>query len=116
LKDTRPGDYLWFEWDGETDPTYDLEDENSIIYYTEEWVELDNDLVKRALASALQKDGVVSSLGDGFKSVEQSIENFYWTYAGYVDEVLHQCDSSDETYYGDIVEKTVKITFIKIYI
>ncbi len=31
---------------------------------------MDNDLVSRALASAIQRDGVADSLGDSFKLIE----------------------------------------------
>ena len=117
MKDSRLGDFLWYEWDGDLNPESSLDSgEGFVLYYTEDWVEIENDIVKRALASALQKDGVVSSLGDGFKFIDQSYSNLRWSYAGFVDETLTQCDEMDETFYGDIVEESTKITFMKIYI
>ncbi len=67
MKSDRPGDFLWQEWEGSG---YDPRVECSVIYYTFDHIDLDNDLVRRALASALQRDGVAISLGDGFNLID----------------------------------------------
>lgn len=63
----RSGENLWLEWSGYDLPT---ESEESIIYYTLEWVDVDDETVRRALASALQRSGAVEGLGHAFRSLE----------------------------------------------
>lgn len=111
MKDKRPGEELWLEWDGEG---YFSTKDNSIFYYTFGIVDMDNEIVRRALASALQRDGVVVSLGEGFKVLEKSVTNY--TYCGLLDEELSYivCSQNGETKYGDFVEKPMETTFIEI--
>ncbi len=52
------------EWDGYE---YNPIKQDPIIYYTFDSVDTTNEIVRRALASALQRDGVAFSLGHGFK-------------------------------------------------
>ena len=61
----RPGEWLWEEWDGYG---YD----GDIVYITNEPVDMTNEIVRRALASTLQRDGVADSLSDGFKMIDTS--------------------------------------------
>ena len=69
MKDSRKGECLWSEWSGEGYRTYDS---STIVFYTEDHVDVEHEVVKRALASALQRDGVVHSLGDAFKKIENA--------------------------------------------
>ena len=59
MKDVRIGEHLWSEWDGEG---YQNLLECGVVYYTLEHIDLENELVRRGLASALQRDGVAYSL------------------------------------------------------
>ena len=45
MKDQRPGESLWEEWQG---LGYDSKVDSSVIYYTFEHIDLENDLVRRA--------------------------------------------------------------------
>lgn len=110
MKNDRIGEHLWSEWDGEL---YESQKDSSFIYYTEEHVDVDNDIVKRALASALQRDGVVDSLGQGFREIESGEIIYGW--AGYLDDerTMIVCDEFGETYYGDILDNIIEITFIE---
>lgn len=82
MKNDRPGDWLWEQWDGEG---YDSEiDPNkTAVYVTYDDVDVQGDLVKRALASCIQRDGVSDSLADGFRMVDTA--RVFQGYVGYVD-------------------------------
>ena len=49
------GELLWKEWTGEG---YEPLHEYSVTFFTEDHIDLENELIRRALASALQRDGV----------------------------------------------------------
>jgi hypothetical protein len=110
MKDIRFGDDLWEEWDGHELSFNKYLD--STIYYTKDHTNLKNELVKRALASALQKDGVAISLAEGFKIIETSQSYYGWV--GYLEEdnSLSECDEHGETDYGDLVVNNVPVTWI----
>ncbi len=111
MKDKRPGEELWLEWDG--DEYFPIKKE-SIIYYTFGNVDLENEIVRRALASALQRDGIAHSLGDGFKILEKIIIEY--THCGFLEGELTciVCSEQGETRYGDFVENPKEITIIEI--
>lgn len=111
MKDERPGDFLWEEWQGSG---YDSKVESSVVYYTFDHIDLENDLVRRALASALQRDGVAVSLGDGFSMIDKSIPYHGW--AGIIEEEndYFVCDEHGETEYGDLVDVIMPTTWVEI--
>lgn len=111
MKDKRPGEELWLEWHG---LNYYPEKEDAIVYYTFGDIDLDNEVVRRALASSLQRDGVADSLGDGFKYIEKAIMSSGW--AGTLEEEHDYivCNEEGETEYGDIVDTAIEITWIEI--
>jgi len=106
----RIGEQLWSEWDGEL---YESEQEDPTVYYTFEHVDVENDVVKRALASSLQRDGIADSLSDAYKMIEKSTVHYGW--AGHNDEEIYLtvCDESGETYYGDKIDNIKEITFVE---
>jgi hypothetical protein len=112
MKDSRIGESLWLEWIGDG---YEAIDGDSIVFYTEDHVDLENEIVRRALASALQRDGIAVSLGDGYKAVEGSTSISHG-YAGSVDGEmdLTVCNEYGETQSGDEVDEVVKITLVEI--
>lgn len=109
-KDARPGESLWCEWTGNG---YQANHEYTYVYYTFDVVDLENDVVRRALASTLQRDGVESSLAEGFKSIETAKVVYGW--AGFLPEELEYsvCDEFGETEYGDIVEEPKEVTWVE---
>lgn len=109
MKHDRPGDWLWEEWDGEG---FEPSKSSSVIYVTYEDVDLTMELVRRALASALQRDGVAESLGDGFKLIDKSIVSE--GHVGLIDDNYTLCDEVGETEYGDIVDKVLLATWVEI--
>lgn len=113
VKDSRVGELLWKEWTGEG---FDPQLDKSIIFFTDEHVDLENEVVRRALASALQRDGISISLGNGFQSLETA--KVLLGYAGEVDGDidLSVCDESGETQYGDAVDSVTPITWVEVNI
>lgn len=109
LKSDRVGDSLWLEWDGEGF----TEDVNNSIFFTLGHVSLDEDVVRRALASAIQRDGIVDSLGDGFKIIDLSEAIHSW--AGHIDSdiIMNICDQDGYTSHGDLISEVSEITLVK---
>lgn len=70
--------------------------------------------MRRALASALQRDGVAVSLGDGFNMIDKATTIHGWS--GLIEEELDftVCDDSGETEYGDVVGVALATTWIEI--
>jgi hypothetical protein len=75
---------------------------------------MDNDVVVRALASSFQREGVVSSLGEGYRAVENAYISF--GYAGSIDGEIYLtvCDQDGLTKYGDLVDEIIPITWVEI--
>jgi hypothetical protein len=109
MKDVRIGESLWHQWSGSG---YYEVTETELIYFTEDHVDMENEIVRRALASALQRDGSAVSLGDGFRMLDGR-ESLY-VYAGEVDGDMDftVCDSSGETREGDYVDDILEITLV----
>lgn len=105
MRDSRAGECLWAEWE---------EDMSSPVFYTYEHVDVENEIVRRALASALQREGAVSSLGEGFGAIEKATVSH--GYAGYVDSdvELEKCDEFGETQYGDEVDEVLPVTWVSL--
>jgi hypothetical protein len=110
MKDSRKGECLWSEWTGIGAEA--LLPASSLVFFTEDHVELENEIVLRALASALQHDGSAVSLGDGYKMAEKG--NVFHVSAGEVDNdtELTICNSDGETRDGDKVDRIVEITLV----
>lgn len=111
MKDKRLGQELWLEWLGSG---YLLTKLNPIIYYTIDHIDIENELVRKALASALQRDGVHDSLNDAFKAIDTGIVCSGW--AGVLEDELDLivCTELGETEYGDILEDIQPVTWVEI--
>ena len=111
MKDKRTGECLWFEWSGDG---FAVSRPSSIIFFTYDHVDLDIDLIKRALASALQRDGVVISLGDGYRAVERG--HISYGYVGEIGKEIYPtvCNSEGVTEYGDEVDNPKAVTWVEI--
>jgi hypothetical protein len=112
MKDSRIGEALWSEWTGES---YSPLGFPKLIFFTEEHVDVHHELVRRALASAIQRDGSADSLGESFKLLDTSKSKL--GYAGLVDGDLDytECGSDGLTFLGDKVEKSFPVTWVEIY-
>lgn len=113
MRDSRIGECLWREWTGEG---YSPAKAASLIFFTDEHVDLENEVVRRALASALQRDGSAISLGDGYKAIERStsLQGYSGEVDGDID--LTVCDENGETRDGDIVDEIVPTTWVEIVV
>jgi hypothetical protein len=111
MKDSRAGQSLWSEWDG---LGYEEGSNFDVIFFTEDHVTLEEDVVSRALASCLQRDGIADSLSDGFKMISSSVISN--GYAGYVDSdsIYVVCDSEGMTEDGEFVDEIIKITWVEV--
>jgi hypothetical protein len=107
----RRGERLWQEWIG---CGHDAVTPTGIIYYTEEHVDLNHEVVARALASAVQRDGVVDSLAQGFRAIQGETVEF--GYAGEVDGEIdvYACDPSGETFNGEYVIGMLPVTWVEV--
>jgi ABC-type transport system substrate-binding protein len=112
MKDSRIGESLWFIWDSPGSLENDY-----IVFYTEDHVDVDNELVRRALASAIQREGISSSLGDGFFMVDRG--ELWHGYCGTIDqdslEYLYECDADGNTDDGESLSNVVPITWVRIF-
>jgi hypothetical protein len=113
MKDSRIGEHLWYEWAGNG---FNSTSSSPIVFYTVTHVDVEHEVVERALASTLQRDGIVSRLSDGYNAIKTA--SISYGYAGEVDEEIYLtvCDVHGETYFGDIVDKVFPITWVEIYV
>lgn len=111
MRDVRHGEHLWVCWEGEG---YFSDTHSDIIYFTIGHVDIDNELVRRALASTLQRDGIADSLADGFKLLESS--EGQQGHAGFIvgESEYVVCNEDGETEYGDQVVECLDATWIEI--
>ena len=109
MKDSRKGECLWSEWTGCGHE--DLSD-SALFFFTKDHVDLEHEVVSRALASALQRDGSAVSLGDGFKMID-GVKPLH-LYAEEVDGAMDFtiCDYNGETREGDYVDVVFEITLV----
>jgi hypothetical protein len=112
MKDKRVGESLWIHWDGEGYPQQKIF--TDVIYYTQAYVELENEIVRRALASTLQRDGVADSLADGFNLITDAHIETGW--AGIIEGENNYtfCDANGETEYGEYVEEPFEFTWVEL--
>ena len=111
MKNDRPGEALWDEWEG---LNYENVLLNGTVYYTFDHVDMENDLVRRALASALQRDGVAYSLSNGFWIIDLARFTYGWSGSLEKDsEDLLVCDENGETFYGDLLENVKETTWVE---
>jgi hypothetical protein len=111
MKDSRIGESLWFEWDGSGfEPSYP----SSNIYYTEGTVDLEPDIVRKALASSLQRDGIAISLANAFMMLNSSVVTY--GYAGILDDEVYQtvCDIDGFTQTGEKVDSVTAATWVEV--
>lgn len=112
MKDSRIGEALWSEWTGEG---YSALGSPKLVFFTEEHVDVHHELIRRALASSIQRDGSADSLGDAFKLLDTSKSKL--GHAGPLDGELDytECNVDGSTYLGNEVEKVTPITWVEIY-
>jgi ABC-type transport system substrate-binding protein len=110
VKDKRPGEELWDHWSGDG---YEYISGYESVFFTEGHVDIDNEVVRRALASSLQREGIVDSLREGFDALSLGEVSLGW--AGTIDNEIYLtvCDEHGYTPYGDLVDQIKEITWVE---
>lgn len=111
MKDVRLGESLWVQWHGNG---YASSSGSELVYFTLDHVDLETEVVRRALASTLQRDGICDSLLDGFNMIEKA--TLEHGYSGIIEGETEYsvCDDTSETEYGDFVEEPLPTTWIEL--
>jgi hypothetical protein len=100
------------EWTGDG---LELDNPDNVLFYTVDHVDLNHEIVRRALASALQRSGFVDSLGDAYRALEQhstQILGFAGTKEGELD--LFVCGTDGYTFYGDWLVEYTPVTWVEV--
>jgi hypothetical protein len=110
LKDKRLGDWLWEEWDGDG---HNTNNDNSIVYVTYDWVDLGEEIVRRALASCMQRDGVSDSLAHSFRMME--VSRVTTGFVGFIDNEKYPVvtDENGYTDYGELASDVSMVTWVE---
>lgn len=108
---SRIGESLWEYWDGNG---YYSVLPVCTVFMTYGHVDVDNEVVRRALASFIQRGGHVDSLGQAYSALDRSV--FVQGYLGLVDGEIEPtvCEEDGETFYGDIVDETLPATWVEV--
>jgi hypothetical protein len=110
MKDSRIGESLWFLWDVE-EPV-----DGSLSFYTEEHVDIEHDVVRKALASALQREGITYSLGQSYSLLERAeVEHGYSGLSPLGDQNGWPCNEHGETEDGYILDFVTPATWVKVF-
>lgn len=112
-RDSRAGEALWYEWDGDGYEAARGRDE-SIVFFTLGHVDIENEVVRRALASALQREGIVAGLGHGYRALEgvEAVHDYVGIVGG--DTYFTVCDALGVTRYGDDVDVAREATWVEL--
>lgn len=112
MKDSRIGQSLWSIWEG---LGYPAELPDSIIYYTEDHVDLEHEVVKKALASSIQRDGLVYSLAQGFQAIDSGMISQSWVGLLEEDELYQEvCDEEGFSDSGIQLKHVTPVTFVEV--
>ena len=113
MADSRIGESLWEDWGGHG---YCSVYPSCTVFVTYSHVDIEHPVVRRALASHIQRSGHTDSLGQAFALLDRSV--FVQGYVGSVDGDYEPtvCDENGETYYGDEVDETLPATWVEVIV
>ena len=111
-KDSRSGESLWFIWDGDG---YELFSQDSIVFYTEDHVDLEEDVVRKALASSIQREGISDSLSGGYSLISSGILNHFYAGESLISETLSLCSLEGVLESGERLVDIKPITCVEIF-
>jgi hypothetical protein len=99
------------EWDGADCPI-----PHRIVFYTEEFVDLEEEIVLGGLLSSIQRSGIVDSISDARRAIDHT--TIYKGYFGIIDgeEELNVCDHEGWTSRGEMVEVVRVATWVGLYV
>jgi hypothetical protein len=111
-RDSRIGESLWFIWDG---LDYDFSSTDSVVFYTEGHINIEEEVVRKALASSIQREGIASSLSQGFSMIASGISS--QLHAGYSDLIERQliCDENGSSKSGEDLIEVMPITVVEVF-
>lgn len=110
MKDSRIGESLWFLWDIEES------NDGSLLFYTEDHVDIEHEIVRKALASTLQREGIAYSLGQAFGLIEKSeVVHGHSGLSPLGDQPGWPCNETGETKDGYVLDFVVPTTWVKVY-
>jgi hypothetical protein len=111
MKDSRIGECLWSIWDG---MGYEDQLSYSIVYYTEDHVDLEQEVVRKALASSIQRDGLVYSLAQAYGAIDAGIVSQKWV--GLADGELYEeiCDEDGLSASDSSLNDVIPVTFVEV--
>lgn len=111
MKESRIGESLWSIWEGQG---YNPAFPDSVIYHTETHIDVQHEVVKRALASLIQREGIVYSLSQGFQAIDSGVISQGWM--GSLSDELYQeiCDENGITIDGVELEEVTAVTFVEV--
>ena len=109
MKDSRIGESLWFLWDLEESP------DGSLIFYTEGHVDLEHEIVRKALASTIQREGISYSLGQSFQMIDRAkITLGYSGVSPMFDQGGWRCDENGDTEDGYRLDSVIPSTWVEV--
>jgi hypothetical protein len=111
MKDSRIGECLWAIWEGEG---YRYGFADSVLYYTYDHVDIDNEVVRKALASSIQRDGLAYSLFEAFQLIDSGISEESWVGMEPEDRYESVCDALGESSSGVALENVMPVTFVEV--
>lgn len=111
MKDSRIGESLWAIWDG---LGYTPAFPDSVTYYTTEHVDVEHELIRKALASSIQRDGLTYSLYEAFQAIDSGVVSQGWF--GTAEGELHEeiCSEVGETIDGTVLTTKSPATFVEV--
>lgn len=111
MKDSRIGESLWSSWEGDGYVNYLG---SPVVYYTEGHVDVDHELIKKALASLIQRDGIVYSLFEAYNLIDSAAVSHSWA-GSFPDEVYPElCNEEGRTARGALLKVFVPVTFVEL--
>jgi hypothetical protein len=111
MKDSRIGECLWSLWEGDGYVNFLG---SPVVYYTEEHVDVDHEIVKKALASCIQRDGIVYSLFEAYNLIDSAAVSHSWA-GSFPDEVYPElCNEEGRTARGSALRSFVPVTFVEL--
>jgi len=105
----RIGQDLWHEWDGNS--FSDLTD--PVAYYTDSWISLDNEIVARALAYAMQRSDVTDSVKEGLDIIDTADIQIGFLYHKAEDEEIlwHTWEFFDHVEDAEDIQQVTMVEF-----
>lgn len=111
MKDSRLGESLWYVWEADDAlPGSAM----SIIYFTEGNVDVEHEVVKKALASSIQRDGVAYSLSQGYQMIDLGSITHGYIGSANGDYNIYVCNESGETSDGYLLQDIREATWVEV--